>query len=658
MSLSGFSKKSQFAVLPLGLGGVLGVLCTQAIADTQVRSQIALPQSSIQDNATQDSLIAADVSYPPTAPTSSLLDLSLLDLSFLDVPSLLATVEHPKREAKASHASFSSAKSPLQKLQLASHISEPTFSAPKISKQEVLKRSADHKSYETHNAKQGAQLQERSVKATTLAQLLDTIDSNDASKRPKVAEFTAAPTFSTAPLSSALVSIPKAAARPASSHTHSDAAIAQLADSAPANETSTRKTGSEIVSLATMGLTGVSDGPTHADRLAVRDRLGVPLAENEPAGSIASLLPHDAVPGRLSEQSLKTKTVAAVGEAEQSDPILAQLPQPSVEPDFVEPDSVEPEDDVPSLEDLKRTAGGNEDASDDLGIIRAVPTRSRQNDPDLDEDLGIIRTVQTARAAAAPKQPTAFLTGRLGFFDTNNALRRENIFNNQPFDNEIYQAGLSLLFFPKLSETTNLYAIVETNIARYGDNVIERSLFVEDAPTNQIITPNYNEVETQIGLRQKLFPRTFAQIGWRNQLLFNEGYRKREFTANYIDAQLSHRAILGSRTWLDGFYQARLGFTSVESADKFRQTFTLSLNHRFTRDFRTSVLYQLDLSDFTQVRRYDTYQQVLGIVSYNITPESRISVFGGTRFGRSSDARFTLDDTFYGAGLNVTVPLF
>ncbi|MEL6777741.1 MAG: hypothetical protein AAFO06_10835, partial [Cyanobacteria bacterium J06597_16] len=130
------------------------------------------------------------------------------------------------------------------------------------------------------------------------------------------------------------------------------------------------------------------------------------------------------------------------------------------------------------------------------------------------------------------------------------------------------------------------------------------------------------------------------------------------FSVSYIDTLISHRSILNSKTWLDSFYQARLGFADPDTASRFRQTFSLSFNHSINQDLRTSLLYQLDFDDYTQVSRYDTYQQLLGIVSYRITPESRISVFGGTRFGRSSSPGVNLDDTFYGAGLNVSVPLF
>lgn len=272
---------------------------------------------------------------------------------------------------------------------------------------------------------------------------------------------------------------------------------------------------------------------------------------------------------------------------------------------------------------------------DELGILRLQQTRSRAN-----EELGILRLLQTAQAPPPPpKPPITFLTGRLGFFDSDNAFR-----SNSRRDESIYQSGLAFYLVPKLSDNTSLYAIAETNLARYDG----------------LKLANYNEVEVQFGVRQRLSPRTYAQVGWRNQRLYTPGYREKLFGVNYLDTLISHRSILNSRTWLDSFYQARLGFANQDnlSPSRFRQTFTLSLNHGVTRELRTSLLYQLDFDDYTQISRYDTYQQLLGIISYKVTPESRITLFGGTRFGRSSNPSVNLDDTFYGAGINVSVPLF
>jgi hypothetical protein len=291
---------------------------------------------------------------------------------------------------------------------------------------------------------------------------------------------------------------------------------------------------------------------------------------------------------------------------------------------------------------------------DELGSLRLRLQRSRDN-----EELGILRLLRTAQAPPPPPAaPVAFLSGRLGSFATENVFR-----NDDRNDDRIFQAGITAYYFPQLSERTNLYAIAETSLARYGN-----------LGANYTLPPggkraDYNQTEFQLGVRQRLFPRTYAQLGWRNQQIYSTGYRERLFGINYLEAQLNHRSVLNSKMWLDSFYQLRWGIANPVDFDlkdgktpddtsRLRQTFTLSLNYSATPDLRTSLLYQLDFEDYTKQDRFDQSQQLIGIISYSLTPESQLSVFGGTRFGRSSSALVNLDDTFYGAGLNISVPLF
>ena len=293
-----------------------------------------------------------------------------------------------------------------------------------------------------------------------------------------------------------------------------------------------------------------------------------------------------------------------------------------------------------SLDDLIDTSprrNSQPQLDNELGTIRASPLRDRG-----DEDLGVLRLLQRAAAPPKPRRPIAFLTGRLGYFNSENAFRLDTRESEQ-----IYQSGLAFAAFPSLSENTSLYAIAETNLGRF----------------EQASDRGYNEVELQLGVRQKLFPSTYAQIGLRNQRFYSFGYEEQILSINYIDTVISHRSIFDSRTWLDSFYQARLGFADAKRSSRFRQTLTLSLNYGISKDLRTSLLYQLDLEDYTQISRYDVYQQVIGTISYRLTPESQISLFGGTRFGNSSSSdpalsSINLDDTFYGAGLTVNLPLF
>ena len=285
---------------------------------------------------------------------------------------------------------------------------------------------------------------------------------------------------------------------------------------------------------------------------------------------------------------------------------------------------------IPSGHSNERVVAQTDPAlDDDLGTIRLRQTRSRG-----DDELGNLRLLQTTQAPPPPpKPPIAFIGGRLGFLDTDNAFRSERAIEDQ-----IYQTGLTLYLFPKLSEKTSLYAIAEGTFARYDID--------------------FNEIEVQAGIRHRLFRTTFVQIGWRNQKLFTPGYREKLLGVNYLDALVSHRKVLSNRAWVDGFYQLRLGFADPTSASRFNQSLLTSINYAPTSKSRTSLLYQLELDDYLKIDRYDISHQFLGVFSYNITPQSKLSLFGGTRFGSSSAPGVNLDDIFYGVGFNVSVPLF
>ncbi len=408
-----------------------------------------------------------------------------------------------------------------------------------------------------------------------------------------------------------------------------DLVITEDVDTEPINSTA-----ASVLIHDTSEVTTVieQDLETEAAALEKTDEATLPGVINAQNAGIAIAAPTDAVVADLSAQP--TTATAADLQVQSEQAQIGQIPSEQIrlentpavasnEPDLLSEILVQADTETETVPVL--------DA--ELGTLRLVQLRSREN-----EDLGILRILQTATAVPPPPPaPIAFLTGRLGFVDVDNVFRSEIGIGEQ-----VYQAGLGLYLAPRVSDSTSLYGIIETNIARY----------------NEFSVINYNEVQLQVGLRQRLSPRTYAQIGWRNQRLYSPGYREKLFGAQYIDTLISHRSIFTPKTWLDSFYQIRLGFADPEAASRFRQTFTLSLNYGVSRDWRTSLLYQLDFDDYTQIARYDTYQQVLGVVSYNLTPESRISVFGGTRFGRSSSPNISLDDTFYGAGLNVNVSLF
>ncbi len=273
---------------------------------------------------------------------------------------------------------------------------------------------------------------------------------------------------------------------------------------------------------------------------------------------------------------------------------------------------------------------------DELGILRVRP-----HPLGIDGELGLLRIRPTDEVPVEvepepTRQNSVFLTGRANVYGGGNLFRTPN-----PIDDRIYQAGVGIFAFPRLSEETNLILSAEANLARYED------LSVVD----------YNELQFQAGIRQRLGQSSYGQINWRYQDLSTPGSDS-FFTANYIELLLSRRDILNNRTWLDAYYQARVSNSDPKEFSRFSQIATGSLNYGFDPQTRVSLLYQLFLDDYTEIVRFDTYHQILAQVSHDLSSTTRISVFTGVRFGDSSVSDINFDDTIYGASINVNWPLF
>lgn len=378
--------------------------------------------------------------------------------------------------------------------------------------------------------------------------------------------------------------------------------------------------------LASSNVASLLEASTVSDAAFLEPaRLDLPPSKTSELPSIARESPSVASATAHSSESFERMDLAT------------QQPAPVQTAQRLEETNVETSEDANDANNTKETPSSSdspERLDDELGTIRAKPIRR--------DDLGILRLLQTNAPPPPPRRPIGFLSGRLSYINSENALRLDNRLSEN-----IYQSGLAFRAYPSLSKDTSLYAISEASLGRFERND----------------SRGYNEIEFQVGIRQKVLPRTYAQLGLRNQRFFSRDFGRQILGINYIDTSLSHRSVLDSKTWLDSFYQARLGFADSERSSRFRQTFTLSLNHAISREFRTNILYQLALEDYTQISRYDISHQFIGTLSYRVTPESRITLFGGTRFGNSSGSDpvtsiINLDDTFYGAEVSVNVPLF
>lgn len=308
-------------------------------------------------------------------------------------------------------------------------------------------------------------------------------------------------------------------------------------------------------------------------------------------------------------------------------PILSQqIPTAAEGPEAL------PDEEDPIPEDAESEA--ETEADDELGILRL---RERPVGADLDLGVIRIREIDELPPEPVPSRPRSiYLTARAGAFGNTNLFR-----TLAPEGEQVYRVGAGLYAFPAISDSTTLIAGIEGNLVRYGQ-------------LNQV---NYNELQIQAGVRQRLSERTFGQLSWRNQRLYVPGGDE-FFQSNFAELLLSRRDILSYNTWLDSYYQARFSFSEPDTFSRFSQSVIASLNYGFTRQFRATLVYQLFLDDYTQIERYDTYHQVLGQLTYDLSPSSRVNLFTGYRFGRSSLNTVNFDDFVYGASYSVSLPLF
>jgi len=281
----------------------------------------------------------------------------------------------------------------------------------------------------------------------------------------------------------------------------------------------------------------------------------------------------------------------------------------------------------------------------ELGIIRV---RSSSEDP----ELGILRIrEQPVIPETPPQEPSkiGFFTARLTAASSDNILLDVGGLTGDEF----LRPGLSLAFYPPVEPQTFLIGNIDASLQRYTT----QSDF------------NYDDLRFRIGVRQGLFPRTYGQVLFTYQQLFRPGPPRFRFFENAaFSFTLGRRDPLTSRLILNSYYQVQLndtearstpdGPTNFDDFDRLTQYLGGSLNYTINPQWLTGVSYQMTLADYTGQERYDTYHQLIGQLTYRITPDVRMSLYGGFSFGRSSDPRIQFNDTLFGVTLDATVPLF
>jgi hypothetical protein len=264
--------------------------------------------------------------------------------------------------------------------------------------------------------------------------------------------------------------------------------------------------------------------------------------------------------------------------------------------------------------------------------------------PDPDPDLGCT-LISPLRPPPGPRQPFVYLIGRLDYF------RNTNIFSGvDPVDDGFFRPGLTLFAAPPLGPNTFFVGSATVNLVRYSNQT-------------QI---DYNELNFEASLMQRLSPVMFGKLGWSNQQLFiasNKlpGYSKgtRFLDDNAIRLELSRQDKLGGKFSLYTFYQLRIGFAHPVDRSRVINSVVASLSY----DIQPSILqlgldYQFALATFTQQKREDQYQQIGLRLTYTAFRSVQINLFGGYSFGRSSNRAVNFDGLVLGISLGTTLALF
>ncbi|MBD2258814.1 hypothetical protein [Pseudanabaena sp. FACHB-2040] len=273
----------------------------------------------------------------------------------------------------------------------------------------------------------------------------------------------------------------------------------------------------------------------------------------------------------------------------------------------------------------------------ELGIIRI---RTAVEDP----ELGIIRLREQPfipEVATQQPAPIAYLTGRVSLLNSGNIFLALDQMQELVGD-QLIRPGISLGLYPALGRETYLLAVADVNFQRYFN----------------VGSANYDEVRLRLGIRQGLTPRSYGQLSWSHQGLFRPGIQDRFFANDSFELLLARRDPLTPEIAVNTYYQLQLNLSNPQSFDRLIQFAGIYASYQITPELQVGLNYQLTLADYTAFERFDTYQQIIGQMVYQITPEVRVSLFGGFSFGRSSLPSVRFEDAILGINFEGTVPLF
>jgi hypothetical protein len=282
------------------------------------------------------------------------------------------------------------------------------------------------------------------------------------------------------------------------------------------------------------------------------------------------------------------------------------------------------------------TAQPDTDADPELGILRLieVPVDSIEI---LDPELGIIRT-QELPSSTDESSPSVYLTAYSNFFWTDNILS----VSDDPVNDGIIQGGLSLSAFPALGSRTYLVSSVSGDLVRYTDEV----------------DLDYNDIEFNLGIYHAFTRRAYLELGWDNAQFFDRRSGDRFLNDHSFYTAVGRRDRLTPQLTLNTEYELEYNLSDPVSRNRVSNRLRAILGYQITPKLEADLAYRLTLVDFTAQNRNDFYHQVTLGLNYDLSRDTQISVFGGGRFGDSSESFLDFNSVLVGVSLSVSVPLF
>ncbi|MCY7276154.1 MAG: outer membrane beta-barrel protein [Phormidesmis sp. CAN_BIN44] len=269
---------------------------------------------------------------------------------------------------------------------------------------------------------------------------------------------------------------------------------------------------------------------------------------------------------------------------------------------------------------------------------QTAPPDAQPLDPeDTKSEVGEIRILDRP-AVAERRQPDVQLLLRSSVFSSSNITSLSTF---RPSDTVFINSAL-LLATPKLSETTRLIASAGGGLVRFanrGDS-------------------NYNLLNFNVAVQQRIAPGTYSQLGWVQENLYRSGTGDRLLQDNSVQFILGRQDQLGQQLRLDSFYELRASFTNPDDQNRVANTLGARLRYDITPKLQGALDYRLTFKNFTQVDRSDAEHQIGALAVYNINSDVFVAGSVSYLFGRSSSASIDLDNLSVGVSLGWNVPLF